>query len=217
MQPYQSLVSHASRAGSCNLVMCGQRIPALEARRLTNACPPTRSCLLHRCRLAATLLALSPPSRRCEPHGSPSSPWLENPLPLASKPQTPPRPINPSAPLWLLAPSNPLWPICPLAPLGSLVPPALLWSIVDHPSPRDSLLWLGQRLLRQALPFLRLLLSPQSLRLHRDLLDPRLRIGRLSHLLRHGHWLIGSPSPPRAPPTIGSTMGQHYGCGLGST
>ncbi len=33
--------------------------------------PPTRSsCLLHRCRLAAPLLALSPPSMQCEPHGT---------------------------------------------------------------------------------------------------------------------------------------------------
>ncbi len=43
---------------------------ALEARRLTNACPPTRSCLLHRCRLAAPLLVLSPPSIRCKLRGT---------------------------------------------------------------------------------------------------------------------------------------------------
>ncbi len=39
---------------------------ALQCPLLENARPPTHSCLLHRCRLAAPLLALSPPSMRCE-------------------------------------------------------------------------------------------------------------------------------------------------------
>ncbi len=43
---------------------------ALQCPLLENSRPPTRSCLLHRCRLAAPLLALSPPSMRCEPHGT---------------------------------------------------------------------------------------------------------------------------------------------------
>ncbi len=47
--------------------VCGQCPPALKARRLTNAQPPTCSCLPHHCRLADPLLALSPPSIRCEP------------------------------------------------------------------------------------------------------------------------------------------------------
>ncbi len=42
----------------------------LKTQRLTNDHPPTRSCLLHHCRLAAPLLALSPPSIRCELRGS---------------------------------------------------------------------------------------------------------------------------------------------------
>ncbi len=45
-------------------------LPILQCPLLENARPPTRSCLLHRCRLAAPLLALSPLSVRCEPHGS---------------------------------------------------------------------------------------------------------------------------------------------------
>ncbi len=70
VQPCRSPVSRAPRTGSRNLVVCGQRTPALKGRRLTNAHPPSRSCLLHRCRLAAPLLALSPPSVQCELHGS---------------------------------------------------------------------------------------------------------------------------------------------------
>ncbi len=42
----------------------------LQCPLLENSRPPTRSCLLHRCRLAAPPLALSPLSVRCEPRGS---------------------------------------------------------------------------------------------------------------------------------------------------
>ncbi len=43
---------------------------ALQCPLLENAHPPTHFCLLHRCRLAAPLLALSPPSMRCELGGT---------------------------------------------------------------------------------------------------------------------------------------------------
>ncbi len=57
---------------------------ALQCPLLENARPPTHSCLLHRCFLAAPLLALSPPSMRCELGGTvilqhrrgQSFPWL---------------------------------------------------------------------------------------------------------------------------------------------
>ncbi len=73
--------------------------------------------------------------RVCHP---PSSPWLENPLPLPPASKLRARPVDSAAPPWLLAPSSPPWPLSPLAPPGSLVPQAPPWSVVDHPSPRDS-------------------------------------------------------------------------------
>ncbi len=74
----------------------------LQCPLLGNARSPARSCLLHRCRLAAPPLALSPPSVRCEPRGSailPASPGLEypSPPPPASEARTPPRPVDPVA------------------------------------------------------------------------------------------------------------------------
>ncbi len=48
------------------------QIAALRAHRLKNVHPPSRSCLLHRCCLAAPLLTLNPPSVQCEHHGSAS-------------------------------------------------------------------------------------------------------------------------------------------------
>ncbi len=51
-------------------LQCPLLASALQCPLLENSRPPTRSCLLHRCRLAAPLLALSPPSMRCEPHGT---------------------------------------------------------------------------------------------------------------------------------------------------
>ncbi|KAL0172994.1 hypothetical protein M9458_033305, partial [Cirrhinus mrigala] len=85
--------------------------------------------------------------------------------------RTPPHPIDPAVPPWLLAPSSLPWPSSPLAPLappGSLVLPVLPWAVVVHPAPRDST------------P-----LAPPSLRLHRGLTDPCLRISRWSHLFHH--------------------------------
>ncbi len=93
----------------------------LEGRNLTISCPPTHSCLLHCCRLAAPL-------------------WSEFPMTPSptSEARTPPRPFEPPAPPWLLAHSFQPWPICPLAPLDSLVPPAPLWSGIDPPVPQVS-------------------------------------------------------------------------------
>ncbi len=156
---------------------------------------PSRSCLLLSCRLAAPLLALSPPSVRCELRGSAilhrhhgwRIPCLRlQPLSFGALP----RPVDPAAPPWLLAPSSPPWPISPLAPPGSLVPQAPPWSVVDHPSPRDSTPPAAPR------PFgsVRLLLP----------------FGSSSVLCRSGStaafWIpistsvAGSLSPPRAPP-----------------
>ncbi|KAL0204032.1 hypothetical protein M9458_002050, partial [Cirrhinus mrigala] len=52
----------------------------VRARGLTNDCPPTRSCLLLCCRLAAPLLTLSPPSVWWAHYGSASLHRLEDPL-----------------------------------------------------------------------------------------------------------------------------------------
>ncbi|XP_016426021.1 vegetative cell wall protein gp1-like [Sinocyclocheilus rhinocerous] len=77
---------------------------------------------------------------------SPSSPWLENPLPRppASETQTPPLAIDPAASPWLLAPSSMPWPISPLALPGSLVqsrceeiPVEIRLSIRPSESPRS--------------------------------------------------------------------------------
>ncbi|KAL0176582.1 hypothetical protein M9458_028912, partial [Cirrhinus mrigala] len=117
---------------------------------------------------------------------SSSASWLEDSLspPPASESWTPPRPVNPAAPLWLLAPSSPSSfrlrlglssTIChlgtPLLPL-CLVPPALLGSSFPSAPPWSSVasapLWPSG--------------SSSS------------------------PWLIGSPSPPRVPPPPAPTL-----------
>ncbi len=151
---------------------------ALEGRNLTISCPPTHSCLLHCCRLAAPL-------------------WSEFPMTPSptSEARTPPRPFDPPAPPWLLAHSFQPWPICPLAPLDSLVPPAPPWSGIDPPVPRVSTRPAAPR------PFVPLAPSgsfipsapPQSsvAPLHHGYLDPHLHLGRQCYLLRRG-----PPDPP---------------------
>ncbi|KTG03929.1 hypothetical protein cypCar_00027515 [Cyprinus carpio] len=114
-----------------------------ENLKAHKCCPAARSCLLYRCRLAAPLLTLIPPSVQSSSVGLPSFIVIvagESPTspPPASESWTPPRPNDPVAPPWLLAPFSPLWPSCPLAPPGSLVPLPPPWSVVDHPSPQDS-------------------------------------------------------------------------------
>ncbi|KAL1269116.1 hypothetical protein QQF64_031405, partial [Cirrhinus molitorella] len=141
--------------------------------------------------------------------------WLEDPssLPPASESRTPPRPFDPSAPPWLLAPSSPPWP--PASESRRLPrPSAPPWSVVDHPPPRTPLLRLRLVLHPSTLSsssFPPLLLSPGSLRLHRGLLDPRLRIGRRCHLFH-----LGPPDPPSAACPIGplplSPVGLHPTC-----
>ncbi len=107
-------------------------VPALQK------CPPShRSYLLHRCRLAASPLALSPLSVRCEPRGT-AILQHRSPPPTASEARTPPRPVDPAAPPRLIAPLPPPSPVDPPALPGSLVPPVLPWSGVDPPSPLDS-------------------------------------------------------------------------------
>ncbi|XP_058654208.1 uncharacterized protein LOC131553509 [Onychostoma macrolepis] len=163
-----------------------RRLPCLssglKARRLTNACPPTCSRLLLRCRLAAPLLAFSPPSMRCELRGTAilhvavAGVSLDSTSSLYQAPS-----VN-----WLRrAPS----------------------SLRLHLGLSSTILRIGTPLLRLRLvppapsgsPSLWLLLSPLSLRLHRGHLDPHLRLSHRRHLLRLGPpdppWLIGSPSP----------------------
>ncbi len=176
---------------------------ALQCPLLKNARPPTHSCLLHRCRLAAPPLSLSPLSVRCEPRGSAilqrRRGWsIPQPPPPASEARTPPRPIDRAAPPRLLAPSPPPLPGYPSAPPGSLVPPAPPWSGVDPPpAPLGSFLPSAPpgSSVTPALPRisdLRLHLGRQSPWLHPGPPDPRhlpsslaLRLGLL---------------PPSAPP-----------------
>ncbi len=137
------------------------------------------------CLQAAPLLTLR--------QGNPSSP------PPASESRTPPRPVDPAAPPRILAPSS---------PLGSLVPPAPPWSVVDHLLPRDS------APLDTPLPSIsvRLLLpSGSTLVLCRSGSTAAFWIpasasvavaicSALALQIPPSPWLIGSPSPPRAPP-----------------
>ncbi len=99
--------------------------------------PSHHSYLLHRCRLAASPLALSPLSVWCEPRGT-AILQHRSPPPTASEARTPPRPVDPAAPPRLIAPLPPPSPVDPPAPPGSLVPPVLPWSGVDPLSPLDS-------------------------------------------------------------------------------
>ncbi len=187
--------------------------------------PPTRSCLLLRCRLVCpsarpqpTISTVGAP-RDCHP---PASLWREYPLtpPPASKLRTPPRSDEPSAAPWLLAPSSPPWPGSPLAPPGSLRLRLGLASIIrclGTPLLRLRLVPSSLRL-RQAPSSPQLLLSPLSLRLHRGLSDPRLCGGALGSFATVGRPPgVVSPSSSMAPPSVGSTVGRRHGCGLGPT
>ncbi|KAL0164036.1 hypothetical protein M9458_039789, partial [Cirrhinus mrigala] len=143
--------------------------------------PPTRSCLLLRCCLAAHLLTLSPPSVRWAHRG------------------TPPQYFDPAAPLWLLACSSPPWPGSPLAPPGSLVPPPAPWT------PLLPLLLISPALsgfsIPPAPPWFPVapapLWPPGSTPLHRSLMPsaPPRPSGSSS-----SPGLIGSLAPPQAPP-----------------
>ncbi len=126
--------------------------------------------------------------------GLPSSPWLENPL-------TPP-PASEAH-----------------RPSGSTSAPSSLTSTVTRRSTSSTLV------LSRSGSATDLHLGHQSPRLHSGPPDPRhppgslalrLHLRLLHHLLRR-RWSapgVGSHSSSMAPPSIGSTMGRHYGCGL---
>ncbi|KAI2649209.1 IgA FC receptor [Labeo rohita] len=175
----------------------------------------------------------------------PSASGLEDPSspPPASESRTPPQPSDPAASPRLSAPSSPSSPIGPPAPPGSLVFPAPPWTLflrlrLVTPSHRlcgpPSSLWhslhpLSLRL-RRGPSDLRLRLGRQSLGLRLGPPDPRcrpgssalrLRLGLLRQLLRQRLRLRRSPPgvvslfSTMAPPSVGSTVGRHDGCGLG--
>ncbi len=167
-------------------------------------------------------------------------------LPPASESRNPPWPFDPAAPPWNLAPSSPPWPVSPPVLLGSLVPPAPTWSVVDHPLPWDYTLPAtphpSVRLLLPSGSTLVLCRSnstaafriPASASVARAICSA-LALWILPVALAHrlsvsapgstttcsaivGRPLgVGSPSSTMAPPSVGSTVGGHHGCGLGPT
>ncbi|KAI2653170.1 1-deoxy-D-xylulose-5-phosphate synthase [Labeo rohita] len=202
-------------------------------RRLTNAYPPTCSCLLICCCLAAPSLTLSPPSVRWVRHWSASLHRHYG---------------------WRIACLH-HGPSCQRVQHGSSVPPLCRGPIV-HWLHRASclgllsfILCLGTPLLwpcpsvspAQATPFLRLHLGPLLLQLHRGLPDPSVAGAICSTsvlqilLITLAHWLsvstsgsyatcstavdqppgVVSPFSSMAPPSVGSTIGYHHCCGLG--
>ncbi len=169
---------------------------------------------------------------------SPSALWLEDPLspPPDSESWTPSRPIDPAAPPWLLAPSSPPWPsVHQIRRAPS--------SLQLHLGQSSAICRLGTPLLWLRFVPLSLCLcqAPPYLPLHHGIPYPRfgcwsqlhrlgspdpphhpsssalrLCFGLHHHLLRR-RWSapgVGSPFSIMVPPS-GSTVGYHYGCGLG--
>ncbi|KAL0155136.1 hypothetical protein M9458_049399, partial [Cirrhinus mrigala] len=153
---------------------------------------------------------------------SPWASWLEDPL----------------SPPWLLAPSSPPWPGSPLAPPGSLVRFGLVWTILRLGTPLLRL--------RLVPPSLRVHLDPllssstTASRMY-TFASVASAIGSTSALqillVTLAHRLsvsasgssttcsaavcqppgVVNPSSSMAPPSIGSTVGRHHGCGMGLT
>ncbi|KAI2664270.1 Major cell-surface adhesin PAc [Labeo rohita] len=170
--------------------------------------------------------------------------WLEDPSspPSASESWTPPRPSDPAAPPRLSAPSSPPSPVGPPAPPGSIVlsapppdstPPAAPRRSVP-PAPWNSSIPLAQPQSSVAPTPPRTSGSPPPAWSPEPWAPPWPSGSLVSPRI------IGSPSPPRAlpplapppsvappgvislsstmaPPSIGSTVGFHHGCGLGLT
>ncbi|KAI2650129.1 Opioid growth factor receptor [Labeo rohita] len=167
--------------------------------------------------------------------------------PPASESWTPSRPSDPAAPPRLSAPSSPPSPVGPPAPPGSIVPPAPPWSVVAPPSPLDSTppaapcrsvppaLWTSSLPRAQprssvapappwtsGSPPLPRTPEPWALRILGVALDHRLSVSAsgstttCSASVGRPHGVV-SPSSTMAPPSIGSTVGFHHGCGLGLT
>ncbi len=157
----------------------------MRAWRLVNAHPPSRSCLLLCCHLAAPLLALSPPSIGCKLHGSATLHRHRGWIILHNPPQPPPSPFDPLGSTGFPHPSGSTLvgrrptiasglpssgctsSLCPTGSVG-LLPPASSTMVLSrqsprlHPGPPDPLH------------------PPGSLAL-------RLRLGLLHHLPRR-HW-----------------------------
>ncbi len=176
MQPCRSLVSHVYHAGSRNLV-CVRAVPTSPESPEAHKCPTTHLLL------PPSPLSSGWPSSRPQPTiytvralqvcHSPSSPWLENPLPLppAAKSQTPPQPVG-----FTTAPISLLSSVAHLS-TGSAGLPSPSSSVLDcrRPSFTSGLRSSGcapSLHLCQAPPSLQLLLSPLSLRLHSSLPGP---------------------------------------------
>ncbi len=220
---------------------------------------PILQCLLLESALHCQLLENPSPSARPQPPictvwaprvcHPPASPGLEypSPPPPASEARTPLQPIDPAAPPRLLAPSPPPSPIYPSAPPGSLVPPVPPWSGVDPTSPRDSSPLAAPRRCIVLAPLCSFLppappgssVAPAPLRISGlQPWSPEPSAPPWPPGSSASPWLVGSLSPPRAPPPpvppplvgslksaaipppwllplFGSTMGHHHGCALG--
>ncbi len=244
VQPCRSPVSRAPHAGGHNLVCVGSAHQRWKAHKCPPTRlllpPPPLSSGSPSARPQPTICT----ERAlwvCHP---PLSPWLENPLPPspASKTRTPPRPIDPATPPLLLAPSSMPWPISPLAPPGFHVHLALPWSVVDNPAPRDSTPPAAPRpsgSVRLLLPYSSTLVLccsgstaafwiPASVSVAWAICSA-LALWILPEALAHQLFIsasgssttcsatLVSPSSSMDPPSIGSTMVCHHGCGLDPT
>ncbi len=224
--------------------VCGQRTPALKARRLTNARPHVRSCLLHHCRLAAALLALSPPSVRWELRRSailhrhrgwripclrlqPLSPGLRlgpSTQLLHHGSKLPPLRRGPSVHWLRWAPSS-LWLCLGLSSTIHRLGTPLLWLRL-HPFGSTSVLCRSGSTAAFRIPasasvawatccIVVLWILPVALA-HQLSVSAS---GSSTTCSAAVGWPpeVVSPSSSMAPPSVGSTVGCHHGCGLGPT
>ncbi len=168
--------------------------------------------------------------RDCHP---PALPGLEFPSspPPASEARTPSRSVDPVASPRLLAPSPPPSSIDPPAPPGSLVPPTPPWSGIDPPSPQDSSpLAAPRRSVPPAPPRISgAPPSPWSPEPSAPPWPPRILgipLARWLSVSASGSSttcsatvgrppVVGGHHSSMAPPSVGSTVGHHHGCGLG--
>ncbi|KAL0190776.1 hypothetical protein M9458_013474, partial [Cirrhinus mrigala] len=188
--------------------------------------PPSRPLLLPSSSPAASTIPTAHPQsticavgspRVCQ---SPSASWLKDPssTPPASESWTPPRPFDPAAPPGLSAPSSPPSPVArrPTSSTGLHRPSG--FALDSTPSAAHC---------RSVLPALFAQSSPSGSppRSPEPWAPPWPSGSSVSP------WIFGSPSPPRAPPppaplppfstmappSVGSAMSYHRGCGLGLT
>ncbi|KAI2651247.1 hypothetical protein H4Q32_019292 [Labeo rohita] len=191
----------------------------------------------------------SPEAHKCPPtlpllpplllsSGSPSA----HPQPtISSESRALPLPVNPAAPSWVLALSSLPWPSSPLAPPASLILLALPWSVIIHPSPQDSAPPASPRpsvspgpsfSIPLAPPWSSVALAPPWPYGYPPLpWSPEPSVPPWPSGSSSSHWLIGSPSSPRASlpalvsllessmasPSSSSTVGCLSSCGLSPT